>query len=294
MQNAKLFKILIDYIDTHIKESPEMIKKQFAQECGQTIFTLDTVFHFVAGYTLTQYIRKRKLYFAYLDLQFKPEMSICELALEYGYSDQAAFTNAFRKEFNITPNHAKLSVGSAPDNRCDFNSLFLGIDPQKQSLLDKIYDELDTYGALSGFKLDYLIEFSDLSKEFDCFDWDICHSIAELSEKLDVPMRTLFQACSKVYMEINSDPMYLPSDAEVAIDLGLSSSQELDEICQFHDCEYYDLDFISVAAYQKRLDIQTYLILLQTYHLSDADITPEIVSKFRKWKLQPKKGTRFV
>ena len=53
--------------------------------------------------TLRDYIRKRRLYFAVCDMMNCPEKSLTDIALDYGYSEQSAFTRAVKCEH--TENH---------------------------------------------------------------------------------------------------------------------------------------------------------------------------------------------
>lgn len=69
------------------------------------------------SFTLRDYIRKRKLFFAVGDLISNPEKPLAEIALEYGYSDQSAFTRAVTKEYGKTPSELRREKPQIPDNR---------------------------------------------------------------------------------------------------------------------------------------------------------------------------------
>ena len=53
--------------------------------------------------------------------------------------------------------------------------------------------------------------------------------------------------------EVHSDPNYIPPDVEAAIDAGAESTEEMEKICEFFQCKYYDVDSFMVESYRKRI-----------------------------------------
>lgn len=282
MKPTELFEEIMVYIDEHVKKPSDEIKQGFARKYGLDSNAFGKVFNFITNDTLTRYIRRRKLYFASRDLRLSPEINISDIAFTYGFSDQPAFTNAFRTEFGITPYNARLAGHVCANNRCRLESYLLPERPNTVSLLDNAFNTYEEHGCLMGFKAKYLEDFIELSNEYD-FDVDTCYAIAELAERLDVPLCSLFSLCFDAYVDARTD---IDHNVEIAIDLGLSSKDEIDEICRFHNCEYYDLDCFSVASFRKGIDIETYFVLRQDYGLSDDDITQDVIKKFRRGKLK--------
>lgn len=284
MKSTDLFESVMEYIDSHIEEPSDDIKKGFARKYGLDSNAFGKVFNFMTGETLASYIRKRKLYFASRKLRLEPTICISDIAAMYGFYDQSAFTNAFRKEFNFTPNHVRIAGIVCPDKRCNWESLVSPEKEARKSFLDKVFDDFDTYGIVTGYKSQYLSEFIDLSNEYD-FDADTCYAIAELSERLSIPLAAMFSVCFHAYIDAATDTADLPPDIEAAIDLGLIPGEDIDEICTFFGCKYYELDQLSVRAYRKKLDVETYLILRKDYKLEDSEITPDAIISFRKGTL---------
>ncbi|WP_438445720.1 AraC family transcriptional regulator [Gorillibacterium sp. sgz5001074] len=64
------------------------------------------MFSFLAGLPLSEYIRRRRLTLAALELQ-STNIRIIDLALEYGYQSPDAFTKAFQQFHGISPSEAK-------------------------------------------------------------------------------------------------------------------------------------------------------------------------------------------
>ena len=90
----------IDYIDNNLTEeiSPEGV----AQVAGFSLFHFHRIFLAVAGDSITEYIRKRRLTEAAQTLS-DSDKRIIDIAFEYQYQSQEAFTRAFKKMFGTTP-----------------------------------------------------------------------------------------------------------------------------------------------------------------------------------------------
>ncbi|MCL1830224.1 MAG: effector binding domain-containing protein [Oscillospiraceae bacterium] len=64
------------------------------------------MFNYIADITLSEYIRKRKLSLAAIELQSSKERVI-DLAIKYGYDSADSFTRAFVKQHGVTPTVAR-------------------------------------------------------------------------------------------------------------------------------------------------------------------------------------------
>lgn len=90
----------VNYIEANLNDSLEL--KMVAREAGCSLFHFHRIFQAMSGFTLKEYIRKRRLAEAAGELR-KTKKGILEIALDYGYESQEAFTRAFRKETGRTP-----------------------------------------------------------------------------------------------------------------------------------------------------------------------------------------------
>lgn len=88
------------YIEEHFTE--EISVDDLAKEAGYSKYHLNRIFQENTGKSIYQYIKERRLYEA-ADLLLVSEQSIVEVALLVGYSSQQAFSQAFKKEFEMTP-----------------------------------------------------------------------------------------------------------------------------------------------------------------------------------------------
>ena len=242
------FDTVMDYIDAHIHEDAETIKKGIYGEIGYNSSHFGKCFEVLTGETLFHYINERKLFFAGQELKHKSEKAICDISLDLGYSDQSAFTRAMRTYHDCTPGEIRKGTKGVPDKKyrlADFS------DNKPESKADTFWRELETDGFLSGRKFDYLMEIEDARKEYG-FDVDTSYAIADVAEQLEIPVGLLLRECFQLMAEVHSDPNYIPPDVEAAIDAGAESTEEMEKICEFFQCKYYDVDSFMVEAYRKR------------------------------------------
>lgn len=108
---------IIDYIEEHIKEDISGI--QLAQIAGYSPFHFYKLFQKTVGYSVMDYVLKRKLQYALNDIG-KGE-KIIKIAMEYGFETHAGFTKAFKRCFGSPPQtyrmHCPLSIPRKPDLR---------------------------------------------------------------------------------------------------------------------------------------------------------------------------------
>lgn len=248
------FDLVMDYIDANISQDVESIKKGIRSLIGYNSNIFGNCFSVLTGKTLFHYIHKRKMYFAAQTLQRDLDRSIADIALEYGYSEQSAFSRAFKTYCNITPLDVRKGNVSVPNTKCRLATL---CDEKKgcDTRIARIAKEFDETGDLSINSLQYLEDMEEASQN-GVFDIDTYYAISDLAERLEIPFGMLLSACENIALECHSDPDYLPPRIEKAIDCGISSDVELIEICNYYNCKYYDLDEFMVDEYRKQLKLK--------------------------------------
>ena len=98
---------MIDYLEKHLQvESGPLDLTEAAKRTGYSLAHIQRMFPIVADITLSEYIRRRKLTQAALDLSRGEK--VLEVALRYGYESPTAFTRAFTALHGIAPSKAKL------------------------------------------------------------------------------------------------------------------------------------------------------------------------------------------
>lgn len=245
MKQSK-FDLVMDYIDENITNDMEIIKRGIINLIGINSNTFGQFFTVLTGDTLGSYIRNRRLYFAAMDLLRKPQMTISDIALEYGYSDQSAFTRAISGKYQMSPNEIRTSRDVDITNE---KYLYSDFDSNQSDMrTDRIWREYERTGYLSSYDLEYLEEIQRGNREYG-FDVDTCYAIADLAEHLEIPVTALMDHCFALATEIKSSPNYLSARAETMACLDIASEEDLDDICKHYDCKHYELTPLMVAKY---------------------------------------------
>ena len=99
-QSNEKFNELIEYIEDHLCE--EISYKKLSQILGVNEYTMHRIFLFVTNYTLADYIRKRRLSMAALDL-IEGKEKIIDIAIKYNYESSQAFSRAFKSMMGFIP-----------------------------------------------------------------------------------------------------------------------------------------------------------------------------------------------
>lgn len=84
---------VIEYIETHITEELDYDKLAFKMYLS--VYEFRRIFSFVVGCPISEYIRKRRLSLAAMEIMTSEKVNLLEISEKYGYSNQSAFTRAF-------------------------------------------------------------------------------------------------------------------------------------------------------------------------------------------------------
>lgn len=105
---GNLYRIIkaIDFIENNLKSKIKV--DDVASVACFSNFYFHKLFRLFVGDSPGQYIRKRRLYEAAIELK-DTECKIIDVALEYHYESPEAFSRAFTKHFNINPKDIKKS-----------------------------------------------------------------------------------------------------------------------------------------------------------------------------------------
>ena len=104
----------IIYIEEHLKDDIDY--GQLAKIACCSSYHFQRMFSYMAGIPLSEYIRRRKMSLAAVDLQ-SGDKKIIEVAGEYGYQSPTAFNRAFQSVHGIAPSAVKnegVSIKSFP------------------------------------------------------------------------------------------------------------------------------------------------------------------------------------
>lgn len=94
----------LDYIENHLSDEIDFDYAAQLAFCNRN--DLSNIFFVVTGVPLNEYIRRRRLSLAALELQNSDE-KIIDIALKYGYSSPTAFNRAFQNQHKASPQYAR-------------------------------------------------------------------------------------------------------------------------------------------------------------------------------------------
>ena len=102
----------IEYIEQHITE--ELDYEKVAKVAGCPSYYFQQMFLYMTDMTLREYIRRRRLSLAAVELQ-KDTGRVIDIAVKYGYESPTAFTRAFKSFHGIVPSVLK-TENVSPDS----------------------------------------------------------------------------------------------------------------------------------------------------------------------------------
>ena len=91
---------ITEYIDNNLEE--KINYEVLARKLGVNTYTLQRLFTMIAGLSLSEYIRKRRLSNAGYDL-YEDNSKIIDIAIKYQYDNPTSFSRAFEKFHGIKP-----------------------------------------------------------------------------------------------------------------------------------------------------------------------------------------------
>lgn len=116
----------IAYIEENITTS--LNTENIAKIADSSTYHFQRMFAYMTGIPLSEYIRRRKMSLAVVDLK-DDAMKIIDVALKYGYQSPTAFTRAFKNVHGIAPSLVKLegvSIKSYPP--FNFQMIIKGVE----------------------------------------------------------------------------------------------------------------------------------------------------------------------
>ena len=244
------FDIVMAHIEENVTKPTEEIKREIPNLIGRHSRAFNEYFNMLTNYTLDYYIKQRRLHYAARELAICRKKSICDIALEYQFSDQSAFTRAIKDKYKVTPGEIRKEGLISSESRFYFDDFSGRKTETEVARLLRILE----IGGPTDFQFDLMLEIERLNDEYG-FDIDLCYQIADLAERLDIPMGILGQYCFDAVAEVRSDPHYgsydIPPEVEFMLHAGIGSTDELDAMCKHFKCEYYELDEMKIYSYRK-------------------------------------------
>jgi AraC family transcriptional regulator len=104
MDSIKSMNEALSYIEENLTNDIDL--KEVARRALCSEYHFQRMFSFLAGVTLSEYIRRRRLTLAAFELS-DSNMRVIDAAIKYGYSSADSFTRAFQGIHGITPSEAR-------------------------------------------------------------------------------------------------------------------------------------------------------------------------------------------
>jgi AraC family transcriptional regulator len=105
---------MLRYIDANIKE--KMSIEKLAARAGFSPYHFCRVFQWGVGYSVMEYVRNRRLFYAASELAGGKK--VIDIAVDYGFETHSGFSKAFRRYFGCSPEkyreHASFDVPKLP------------------------------------------------------------------------------------------------------------------------------------------------------------------------------------
>lgn len=127
--------ILIDTIEKNLEN--DINYNELAKVIGTSSYTMQRIFVFLTGITLTEYIRKRRLTKAAEEL-IKTNNKIIDIAIKYQYNSPISFSNAFKKMHGQSPaNFRKLNTEINFFPKIEFTSIINQMKNLKYKVIER-------------------------------------------------------------------------------------------------------------------------------------------------------------
>ena len=94
---------VLDYVENHLEvtDNDEISLEKLAKIAGTSVYHFQRMFAYFADMPLSEYVRRRRLSRAAVDLQNGE--SVLQVSLKYGYNSPTAFNRAFKNIHGIAP-----------------------------------------------------------------------------------------------------------------------------------------------------------------------------------------------
>ena len=108
MGNMELLTTALEYMETHLEE--DVRTEDVAKVCYCAKSTLEKLFRCVMNISVHDYMVRRRMMKAAKLLFTEPELSVLNVALQFGYSTNESFTRAFKQVWNCNPSEFRSKV----------------------------------------------------------------------------------------------------------------------------------------------------------------------------------------
>lgn len=139
---------VIGYVEDHLES--EIDCEEITKISGYSWFYLQRLFSGIAGITLSEYIRRRRMTLAASELM-DSSMRVLDLAVKYGYESADSFSRAFRNVHGVSPSEARKEKGALKTYQP--MSFIISVKGEKEiTYRIESHDEMRIVGLVRHFK----------------------------------------------------------------------------------------------------------------------------------------------
>lgn len=141
----------IDYIEANL--AGEIKLNEAARMACCSSYQFQRMFAFITDVTLSEYIRRRRLTLAALELQHSGSAKVVDVALKYGYESPVSFARAFHALHGITPSTARqegIALKAYP--RLSFLITIKGAEAMNYRI--EAHESFEVFGIEGVFRID--------------------------------------------------------------------------------------------------------------------------------------------
>ena len=178
MNWSESIKAAIDYIEDNLTN--DITINDISKKCYISPYYFQKGFAMLCGYSVSEYIRNRRLSLAGLEL-LNTDNKIIDIALKYGYDSPDSFTKAFKRFHGTTPIDIRNKKGTIKD----FSPLKINISLDGGYILDYRIEDKETFSII-GLKnsIDYKKAKTEVEKSWKTFF--IKNMLGKLKPKYEV------------------------------------------------------------------------------------------------------------
>lgn len=135
MDMAQRMNRVMDYVEERLTDSIDEREICRIAACNMDVFR--SAFAQIAGFSFSEYVRRRKLTMAAYELQ-NTDQKVIDVALKYGYESPDSFRIAFRRVHGISPSQVR-SPGATISFQCRLRFEFSvkGVDRMKYTMFER-------------------------------------------------------------------------------------------------------------------------------------------------------------
>ena len=183
MKSSKTFDDVIQYVEKMIVDGGEIDYNEISKIAMSPAALFQRIFIFISGVSIADYVRKRRLTLAGLNLK-NSDISVLDVAIKYGFQSHSAFTRAFKEHHGITPSEAKEETANLniflPINYLDMR--FIGGKRIMAEMKKIIYKEVEERLMVGMYAQTSFFEAGKVWGQF--FEGDTVQKLSVISDEM--------------------------------------------------------------------------------------------------------------